>query len=298
MLLNKKSVSWKYVVSKILRILRYVILWNVLWYAAVFFVDLFHTKDVWISIGTNIVECIKSISEGCLFQKGRFYVFWYMGTTIILYLLLPLLYRIQALPEVDCGSCKINYLLIVWLFALVVSVGLQMASMIAGCAIQSNVLQVLRIWCSLQYFLLGGFMPLLIKKIEHIFTLRTHIVLAVISTIVSIAFRTKIGIKLINNSYAEYFYDDPLFILSAISMFSLVARLKINCFTKKTVSILAPLMLGVYATHLIIRNAMQRFIPRNGNWLDIIWFIVYIVICFGAVKVFAKIPLAKYWLKL
>lgn len=298
MLLNKERVGWKYVLGKILRILRYVFLWNMAWYAVAAVKAAFTEHAGWTILFRCLWESIKGVVSGCLLQQGEFFIFWYMGATIIVYLLLPLLMKIKAGSENGGAMNRHNRLFGLWLLMLIVSVGLQAASAVLGFSIQQRVLQTLRLWCWLQYFLLGGFMPGLIGRVKQRVPLKLHAALAVLTTAASIGFRLAVGVDLINAQLAEYFYDDPLFMVSAFMLFTFIMRLELGSAARKAVAALAPLTLGVYASHLLVRSLMIALVHPSGTLMGIAMFILYIPACFAFVKLLRLIPFSKYWLDL
>lgn len=298
MLLNKKGVTGKYVIGKIQRVLRFVLLWNIFWQMILFICDMIGGQAGFSSILGYGLNSIWDVWQNCFLQRGFFFQFWYMGTTIILYLLLPLLYKVKAVGRKEESSNTYGGLIGLWIFFLVVSIMIQAASMILGYPVPSLVLQSLRIWCSLQYFLIGAFMPGMIKKINEKLTIQKHAIWTVLAVAVSVVFRITIGIKCINNIYAEFFYDDPLFIVSAYLLFTLVMRLNLSDCMQKMVRICSPLIMGVYAVHMIILKFLNSVIPNWNALQQIGIFVSCVVINFGLVMLVRKIRFTKYWFEL
>ena len=77
-LLNKKILSYRYVLNKIVGILTVVSAWNIL---------------IWLIRWDFNVNLLRKII-GSLVQKGYFYQFWFFGSLIIIYLTLPIIKKV------------------------------------------------------------------------------------------------------------------------------------------------------------------------------------------------------------
>ena len=296
MLLNKESVSWKYVLGKILRFVRFVMLWNLLGYLV------FAAKGIVIDHTglRGLIQCfidyLKSFYLACFMQKTPFMHFWYIGTTMILYLLLPLLLRIFRKKGEKAN--RRGRVLAMWIVLAAISVGIQAASTILRYPLQSKVPQAFRLWCSLQYFLLGGMMPDLVKWMKSNLRFGWHMALTIAVTAVSVAIRATVGAKFTGSIYAEYFYDAPLFILSALLVFSLIMRLNLNRAAEKFVSLFAPSTMVIYAMHRAVLSSRRVFVKPASGLGCAVDFLYCMVICFAAAALLRKIKFAKYWVKI
>lgn len=296
MLLNKESVGWRYVFGKILRFVRFVMLWNLLGYLAFAAKGLIIDHTGLRGLAMCFVDYIKSFYLACFMQQTPFMHFWYIGATMLLYLLLPLLLRIFRKKGADKNSLR--RMAIVWIVLTVISVAIQAVSTFIGYPLQSKIPQAFRLWCSLQYFILGGMMPHLVEWMRRKLRFGWHLALTIVITIASVLFRVLVGVKITGSIYAEYFYDAPLFILCALLFFSLIMRLNLNKAAKKFTSIFAPSTMVIYAMHRAVLSSRRVFVRPASGPDCIIDFVYCMVICFAAAALLRKIKFAKYWVKI
>lgn len=90
-----------------------------------------------------ITQCLKS-----LFQQGYLWHFWFFGSLMLLYLIMPLLYRL-------CKSRPLA-LSLICMFLTLCSICLSLLSMQKGYSLEQYVPQTLRLWTWLLFFLFGG----------------------------------------------------------------------------------------------------------------------------------------------
>ena len=296
MLLNKKSVSWRYVFGKILRFVRFVMLWNLLGYLVFAAKGLVIDHTGLRGLITCFVDYLKSFYLACFMQKTPFMHFWYIGTTMLLYLLLPLLLRVFRRKGEETNRKK--PMLLMWIALLVISAAMQAASTVLGWAVQSKVPQAFRLWCSLQYFLLGGMMPDLVEWMKKKLRFGWHLGLMLFVTVVSVALRVLVGVNITGSIYAEYFYDAPLFILWAMLFFSLMMRLNLNKAAEKFTALFVPSTMVIYAMHRAVLSSRRVFVRPASGLGCAVDFIYCMVICFAAAALLRKIRFAKYWVKI
>ena len=142
-MLGKESVSYSYIFRKIGKILAVCFMWECLYSIVLFIV-----KHEWRPfLGSFLYD---------FFQKGLFFHFWYLGAMIILYLLCPLLHKlIKRNPQLFIGLT---------ICLGVINILLDVMQLIEGRQFVLNVVQTLRIWIWLFYFMSGGVIAILCKK--------------------------------------------------------------------------------------------------------------------------------------
>ena len=143
-LMNKEKITQRYIVGKISSMIRVVLLWSA---PVALFAEI--TKSA-LGRAENVSVAIIFRNSFCypFFQKGYMGQFWYIGTMIILYLLLPILHKVIYGRK--------NRWVIIWVTFVLVSIGIQIGSLFVGAPLQKNVIQTCRLWTAIQYFLLGG----------------------------------------------------------------------------------------------------------------------------------------------
>lgn len=128
-LLNKKILSYGYVLNKIVGILTVVSAWNIL---------------IWLIRWDFNVNPLRKII-GSLVQKGYFYQFWFFGSLIIIYLTLPI---IKKVLEKDYSYS------VVLLFLMVIGIIIEIINtFILHKPIQQYVPQTFRLWTWFFYYI-------------------------------------------------------------------------------------------------------------------------------------------------
>ena len=287
-LLHKKTVSVCYARRKVLSILRVIVIWNVMyWFAKTAAKWVFFHEQPNRPFGTLLDETVSS-----LFQKGSLWQFWYLGALIILYLCLPVMHKWIY------GQNKVWKSL--WLLFLSVSLTAQGVSMVVGSPIQKNVVQTLRIWTWIHYFILGGGIDYLGSFITKVFPTKKRHACGLISCSVVVAiWQVFAGRCIIHNTYAEYFYDDGLTVLWTIILFSYVLRLDIsNSFVGKMSARLTPCIMGVFIIHPLLINVVRHYFTISDTGCSVAFFIGILIGSFMIVDIISRTRLKKYLIKL
>ncbi|MDE5995171.1 MAG: acyltransferase family protein, partial [Oscillospiraceae bacterium] len=257
LLIGRENVTYKYAARKILRILRFIFLVVTLWWLA--HRILFKTWDI---------DYLIYDLEGVFTQKGTFGIFWYFGALSILYCVYPLVNQLTQTPK--------------YYFAVLILIGIAQNLAFSWSLVgtgECSVIQVLRIWNWLFYFMLGGALKnLTFNKIFLTFL----ILLAGGLNLYVIKWLS----PYIATTYCEYFYSCPVVILYASSIFVLCKELHVsgNRFTRE----LSPLFLPVYTFHSFVIGILASFgINEFGGLV----FYIAVLICTIAVSwIVMKIP--------
>ncbi|MGR5692763.1 acyltransferase family protein [Enterocloster clostridioformis] len=171
---------------------------------------------------------------------------WYLGALMILYALLPVLFRFK------------HILKLLWTVCLVVGFVFQIASYICGEPVQKHFIQIFRLWTWVQYFVLGWLLAGSETAQEKI-TMRQHGLILIILTGLVVVYQNFIGRFDLRNLYAKYFYDDILTVVWVITLFTFVMRLNLKDRSVAVIKQIASITMGVYIVHplfLLVRNAV------------------------------------------
>lgn len=133
LLFQRKNITYRYVFAKILKIFRYIL---------VFVVGLWILKSM--RHGFNLNALIVDIWNS-LNAKGEFYVFWYFGALMLVYLLLPLIIKVFNSSNLNAITLAIICLTIQSIFFTI--------NIITGI---EKINPDLRIYNWLTYSILGG----------------------------------------------------------------------------------------------------------------------------------------------
>ena len=276
-LVNKNNYNLKYVSKKTLNIIKIVFFWTTLMYIVKATYKTIIKKEP-INLLDYLIE-----SFGSLFQKGTFFQFWYLGAMIIVYFLLLCFRKFDI----------VKYALIV---SLCIGMLLQILSIFGGFSIQKNVIQTFRIWSWVTYVSLGGYMPSLINKIKEKLKLKTHLLILVLLTMVSCGWQYFVGLNILDDRHAEYFYDDIIIITWSVLLFSFIMRVKLD--KTRIIGFISPLIMGIYIIHPLVKKFILHFIQINTPVFAIMFFMIVLVISIAISAIINRIPILNKFIKL
>lgn len=240
-LLNKNILEYRYVFKKIANILMVILCWNLL----LFILKLISNKE----IVNPIVELVKN-----LIQRGYFWQFWFFGALILIYIILPIIYKYFKDSRVA---------IIITVIFIGISLIVDMLSLYRNfngqSIIQINVPQTFRIWTWFSYYFLGGvlgkkqIMEFLLNKISK----NLNIAIVIISFLVINFYEYFIGKNLYNNTFAEYFYDNIFIFLYVISVFLFIYRININNST--LIDLCSNNIMGIYIIHISLIKLFKHY---------------------------------------
>ena len=275
MLLNRNQVTVSYVIRKITSILRVVLLWSFLIYVAEIGWDILKGQFGILSLLDFPIIALKS-----LLQKGRLWQFWYLGALMILYALLPLLFKLKD---------KLKF---IWIICLCIGFALQIVSYIYGQPIQKYFIQTFRVWTWIQYFILGGMLAEY-KTIHKKVTACQHGVILIAVTALVVIYQNFMGRFALHNLYAEYFYDDILTLVWVIILFTFMMRLELKDGAVNLIKQFAPITMGVYIVHpLVLRVANSAFLI-DAVVASLIFFVGILIISAVMCLVMKHVPVVR-----
>ena len=263
-LLKRKEYSSKYVMSKCWYLIRIVVIWNLIHLAKLLIMDLIKGRNLTERVSS---EFLYNLAGGFI-EKGFFWHFWYIGALIIIYLLLPIIARLERNKKVS------NVILIL---LLLIDFSVQFLSYNLGYPIQEKIPQIFRLWSWLTYFYLGGYCARNIDVVKDKVSIKIHIVISIILFLTQICWHLFCSNRIIFNNYAEYYYDDILTIVANICLFLLLARINLSTNMKKISVWFAKYTLGIYVVHPIFMSYIRREINITNGYRALMMF----AICLG-----------------
>ena len=257
---------------RISKVLIVIILWNLLFWF------IYSIKNLLTAQIIGFMDLSKSILKGFI-QQGRFWHFWYLAALILVYALLPLISRLLR---------KKQQIIILWAVLLSIGVILQILSeFVLHLSIQRFVLQPLRLWTWIQYFLLGGVLRISYDKWHG--RKKESLIMVVVTTLVVQLWQSLMGNQ-IAVLYGEAFYDSIFTVLWVISIFVFVMNMEVGNNLEKFVATVAPCTMGIYIIHPLLIRYMKRVLFPDSFIKSFLLFIILTCISFGITYVFRKIP--------
>lgn len=290
LLLNKQSVGWGYVFKKLLGIARVVVIWNVIIYGLQLAKLMWHQGISQVNylsyLRTYGPYVIKSV-----LQRGQLWQFWYLGATGAMYCLLPFLHRFICSKGCLKDCPRRGWML--WGVFLGISVAIQTLNMIKGHPVQEPLSQTFRVWTTMQYFLLGGLMPLAVKWFKDNLPLKLHLILASLLTILTLVWRLIADRFFIHGVLVEYYYDDLPTIIWIVAGFTALMRVELKPGVQRVIDRVSPLIMGVYILHVPIRNLIRVNFEIEGSFWRIVYAMAVLLISALGVYLLRKLPFGK-----
>lgn len=206
-LLNRKEVTCRYSLNKVLHIIRITFIWSFLVEFLVFIVKAIFGKNLF------VLSFIANITYKPYIQSGNMWQFWYLGALAIVYMILPLLHGIIK------GSWR--KWLGVWIIFCIICLLFQSASIYAGEPVQKDIIQTFRLWTWIQYFLAGGGISYIISLLSERISIKLHGIIFAIWTIIAVAFQAYCGSIVIHDTHPEFYYDDVIVIIWVVLLMRL-----------------------------------------------------------------------------
>ena len=279
LLLNKKEVTYKYVMKKIFNLIRLIFVWNTL----LFVIELLKNNYA-------INPILETLNN--LVQKGYFFQFWFFGSIIIIYLILPIYHKLL-------NKSKTNYLIIlgttglinIFINAINIKMGINWQPIFT-----QNVIQTFRVWIWLFYFTLGGFLG----KYQPTFKFnKLWIISLVVCTVFVVKYQYYMGINIYHNTYAEYFYGNIPIIIYVILIWVNICMIDFDKF-KNNIEFINGSIIITYIVHTTLIVAIGQIFKYyyDNILINIIFYIIVLLLCICIDKIIDKIPKANKIFKL
>lgn len=282
LLLNKSTMSYKYIIKKIFNILLVVLSWNIL----IFFPKL--------AIKNKIANPFYMALNN-LIQKDYFFQFWFFGALILIYLVLPILHKYF-------NNLK-TALLITGTF-IIISLAIDILSLVRSFSgnsiVQINIIQTFRLWTWFAYYLLGGLLGKRQFKdyvFRHISPLVNRIIVTIMIIITNI-YQYNVGRYLYKTPYAEYFYDNIFTFILNVSLFILVYRIDLSKYKGNTIELISNNAMGIYIIHITIIKIMTHFYKFNTPITNICLIFIVFIVSLIVSMIISKLPLVNKLVKI
>ena len=273
-LLNKKILSYGYVLNKIVGILTVVSAWNIL---------------IWLIRWDFNINPLRKII-GSLVQKGYFYQFWFFGSLIIIYLTLPI---IKKVLEKDYSYS------VVLLFLMVIGIVIEIINtFILHKPIQQYVPQTFRLWTWFFYYILGGYLGK--KNIHEVKLTKFSRAIFSLIFIISPILLFYLAKNVYHSILAEYFYDSIIVKLISVVIFIIFIRIEksITLKNNELIIMLSSLTMGVYIVHTYILAQVMKYIDTSVGYNTIIILIITLAISFLISRIIWSIKYFRVLLKI
>ncbi|SET80156.1 Surface polysaccharide O-acyltransferase, integral membrane enzyme [Lacrimispora sphenoides] len=242
-ILNRASISWKYAGRKIARIMLLTSLWSVL-----YTISLLFFKHKWSNPITFLIDSF--------LQKSGFGNFWFLGALVLLYLLLPILYKL--FNQNKYSALKVT--LVLGLICISIDAISIHRFLLGKDTISKMVPQILRLWTWLFYFCLGG---AILKYSTFIRSSHfpSYTAMLIVTSIIAGPLQYLLVYRWYQYYSPEYAFDNLIVILWNSTIMFFFTSLNKN----KVLSViakLAPYTLGIYIVHgmlIILLNAIGFF---------------------------------------
>ncbi len=256
LLLNKEKITFKYCILKIVKIILITLFWSTL---------LFFIKAI---VNRDVSEWYIDIF-GCFIQKGYFNIFWFFGSLILIYLLLPVIHKIY----------KSRVLSVIMLILLIVSsvaiYEISVARSLSGSDMLSqHVIQTFRLWTHLTYFVGGAYLYKIRKRFSEM-SACIVIPLTVILLFVMTSYCYYMGSSVLSSDKAEYMYDSPVVIMVAAFVFIAFTGFK---FKSDCIPVFSKATMGVYILHYnFIYPVIKHFASGTAAYVYFAPVMVFII---------------------
>lgn len=277
--ITKGCVSLSYVIKKIFRVVRLILLWSLILFVINQF-DSSTTYDNPVIIGVFAIA-----------QRGPLWHFWFFGALCTLWLVSPFLNKLLNRNE----SGYRRGLVILLSLCLVVQAASLVGAFGGRGALQASVKQVFRLWTWFFYYMLGGYLSFLNdngelvqlwKKVKD----KSPLSLITIGVIILVViWQAIVGYYALNLIRAEYYYDDISTMLYSLALFLIFIFGKYSVNIKILIEKLVPYTLGIYILHPFVIEVLESFFMYNSALINIIMcpivFFVSLLCCVVLMKV-------------
>lgn len=286
-LLNRASLPPRYVLRKAAGMLRFVVAWSVLLTALGFLASLARPGEA--DLLQSALELPRKLCAGLL-GRGEWLRFWYLAALMLVYCALPALRRIVKLRPAA--------IYVAWAAAAAACAAIQWASLLRGAPLQARLPQTLRLWTWVQYFLLGGCLGRAEREIARRIPARAHLLLLLGATALAVAWKCYAGPRMLRTDYAEFFYDDPLYMLWCALLLSGALRLPLRPRAAAFVEWAQPLGLGVYLLHFELLRLFAPLMPERTAAMALVYFLLVLIASFAFVGALAKFKPSRHLLRI
>lgn len=262
-----KSSNCKYIIKKILNILVIVFFWNIMVYILKYIAG----KEVKNPIYESVLGFV---------QKGEFPHFWFLGSIVIIDVILPLLQKMYKSKYFN----KFVYTMI-GICILLDTIYVIMYKK-NGFILKQNIIQTFRIWTWILYFCLGGYVRKNYNRINKWISTRI-LIFTVFMIFITVLYEVCLAYQLYGCMYCESFYDSLFVIITSFFIFILFSKIKCNI---KNVTKLSSLTMGIYIVHYHIVAIVNKVFFVENSYFRVINLLLIVIISTLISYVISKIP--------
>lgn len=287
LLAKRKKTTIQKTWSRLLRLLKTVVLWSFLYLS---FPRVFVNSPGW-------DECYPLTllqTVGNAFIQRGMWQFWYFGALGLLYILVQ--FADWVLPKVRIDRNRLK--LTLWGLLLVFGAVLQIISYYyLHYPAQSIYIQTFRLWTWIQYYLMGNYLFHMKERLFIIIPQKLDTIILILLTAAAWLVQCGAGKWLIDNLHTEYFYDD-LVVAAWVFCFALfILRLDVERF-RWGITEVSKLTLGVYILHpFILEWVLSHFsivtVPQH-----ILLFVSLTALSFLLSFLLNKVPVLRDFVRL
>lgn len=280
LLLKKEKIDYKYVLHKTKNILLVIVFWTL----AYVILDSIRKKGI-----TNVL----SIFLGTFTQDGALAHLWFFWALIIIYIILPILYKFKIF---DNKNKFRNVIILILSISVIIDIIFNYMYVKYNTNILENIPQCFRIWIWFLYFFMGGYYS---RYIQNNITIKKNIIITTILTIISFVYQYQLFVKISFTINSEYIYGNLIIILWVISIFNLLNSIKIEGYRfKRIIEYLSNYIMGIYILHPMIINILNLSYHEKCPLYAIVMWICAIVISLVCSIIISKIPKVKQFIRI
>lgn len=277
--LNKKDISFRYISMKIVKIILVCLFWNLF--------RMIQRMIMGLGYYTPIQETINIFFE----QSGFFFQFWFFGSLIMIYILLPILHKIHQYRKID----RYFMISLILLCLFIHFIDMYSSYKIGTSFFLEHIKQPLRIWTWITYFYLGGFIKIYSQYFQK-WSLSYSFLFLLILSLVNVVYQVKIG-QYLHFEWAEYFYDSLFMMLWCISLFVFFCNDFFDHINEKLsnfITSISQMTMGCFILHIVFIVNIRSIYKYNLPYFNILIAFFIFVLCILITFILKKIPLVRH----
>ena len=250
-LMYDRDYSWPYILRKILRIVQYVVIANLVYWLI-----------LWIGGGT--VDMASVLAGLSIWGEPPFWHFWFFGSLLMVYMILPLL-KVNKNYHIPILLGLFFILQVIFVFNLYFN---------EDGPFESNIPQVLRLYTWVFYCLLGGVMK---SFMDRLLSVRLWHVLCLF--LLNVVFQYLLA-PYVNDIRCEFFYASFAVVICCVVIFKYISQYDYDHEpVRRFISELSCLFLPVFTIHIFLINPVFDMVQPSVGLLTrpVSWPIVTLI---------------------
>lgn len=279
LLLGRNKIKIVYSIKKIISIWKYIICTIILYHGARLVWHLLRDQSLKIAI-THFLESVVFDIPWSIMQRGEFYVYWYFGALMLVYMFYPLLTEVYKNKRWTYRF--VGFLLCCNIIAFILNILFNF---------DESIRQPLRIWTWFFYFMLGGMLNRIdFNRVDS----RVILVLLLGSYFMYISCYMWLFLNgTLISCYCDKWYGCPLVMIYTSCIFIIVNKLNKSSDLFGFIQTITPLTLPIYSYHIFfLFFSLNKFSP--GVFL----FLSTLALTATFALIVVRIPILKTMLRL